>query len=282
MTVSTTGSGGFLNSIVLDVLDDIDAGVGEHGDWLTEEESIQTQQVNSVSHRLSYLDFARNKAPRFHNLKSNHEIREEVQQHINTFLANGGKIQVLPPQRTDMRYWEQTLYTPKQERRASGYVNDRISKSESLGIRMNIKSIDTLSAAGTQPSKINANLITAALGMGNLSKEAQELAYYKYTGDQATLRELHKRILEQTLQRARRERWDVRKQGILDRLINLAIDNVVNPARYRDFSDRQWAKAIGLKANHDWKCRWQQRYGSLLNRLTTMSEQADAHLERQL
>lgn len=281
MTEPTSGSGHYLDASLLNFVDNFDDEVDTDVDWpYLEPENMRSSHEGKLRKR-TYLNFARAERQVSRD-RSSDEVRKELHEHIQTYLSKGGKIHVLPPQKSDYRCLEQATYSPRLRHSGFGYPNERLSKSEALGLRMNITGMNLLNVPGSNPEKLDANSIAAALAMGNLSRRAQNLAYYKYTGDSQTLKQLRLFFLQDVVDTAEQEKWDVRKKMILERMVSLAIDNVVNPNRYRGISNRQWARMMGLSANGDWAKRWSKRYTNLLNKLTTLCEKADAHLERQL
>ena len=87
-----------------------------------------------------------------------------LQQEVDDFLAQGGKIQQVPAEEIRPRHFEMTSLIKMVTPRISPWGNDELGKAEALVYKMNISGSDPLAVRGTRTSKLTTYDVWACPG----------------------------------------------------------------------------------------------------------------------
>lgn len=211
------------------------------------------------------------------------EMSDSLESHKKAFERKGGKVQRIEPRQAGglNHGSKKGGQAVSGKTLLSGYERERPPKSESLAVRMNLRSPDPQSVSGTQRAEISQGDIYAALTMGNLTKFEQELFIYYATEDPRSRSSAWSLLMTELADRVNREDWGTRKRGILIAMSNTVLEQLVNPNRFRGISGRQMSRKLDLGHHSQWKA-YSPRYDSLLGYAREIIERAEQILVDQI
>jgi len=181
----------------------------------------------------------------------------------------------------------------------SGFSHPEPDKAEALLTRINLRSSDPMSSGGGSGKGLTALEIAGALtgirsravaryiGDQATARAAADLALYKYTGDQGSLRGIRSSGLVMLASIAVEQGWgdaksDGRDRGQMQSCVAVCIEDICSPLQFVGVSARRWARMLGLSSHQDWIRKWDRRYSSLRYCLQELDCAIEATIQRKL
>ena len=204
---------------------------------------------------------------------------------VNQYIAGGGTVKELPAAPDHITIVGRQHGKQKKRRRAvklSAYEAKPIPKAEAMGNRLNLHSQDfqTIPGGGVK-GKLQPGEICAALAMGGLKPQEQDLVIYYWTQDRKSRSGAWALLMCKVVDNCLAENWGNRKRGILIAMVETCLDELINPAQYRMYSDRKWSRSIGLANSSHWRT-YSGRYNNLRAFAKDILNRGDECLEQQL
>jgi hypothetical protein len=187
---------------------------------------------------------------------------------IDAFFEAGGEVSQVPAEIANPKKFESIKVAKRKKLKGKiyGYEPEKVPRGEMLSSKLNLGSQDFSNIGRSSvKDRITPGQIHAALAQAGIREHEEKFMLYVWTEDKQYRSAAWAQLLSWLIDTAIEEDWDVRKNGVMDELAQVALDNFINPAAYHLRSARAWARDVGLACHKDWQSTWAERYKRLMS-----------------